>query len=156
MALASKNTITIFQGEFEVSDDPEICLVTILGSCVATCLYDPQRGIGGVNHFLLPGGGKGQDNNLRYGVHSMELLINALLRGGAEKRNLCAKVFGGARMLDEFSDIGKSNADFAQEFLDTESIPCVSKSLQGNRHQVSARRIRFWPVTGRVQQYLVR
>lgn len=143
----------VFQGEFVVSDDPLVCLTTVLGSCVAACIYDAERGIGGLNHFLLPAGrgGGGGGDNLRYGVHSMELLINGLLRGGAVRSRLCAKLFGGARMLDELSDIGRSNAEFALDYLRDEGIACLNQSLLGTQ----ARRVRFWPATGRAQQMLV-
>lgn len=143
---------TVFQGEFEVSDDPSICLVTILGSCIAACIFDPVRGIGGLNHFLLPEGPAGGAANLRYGAHSMELLINGLLRRGAERAQLRAKLFGGARMMNELADIGGANAEFALSYLSDENIPCLGQSLLGKQ----ARRIRFWPTTGRVQQLLVR
>lgn len=142
---------TVYQGEFKISADPNECLVTILGSCVATCFYDPIARVGGVNHFLLPNGSASDGSNLRYGIHSMELLINGLLKAGVAKKELRAKVFGGAQMLDEFSNIGERNAEFAFGFLDAENIPCVSKSTLGNQ----ARRIKFWPATGRVQQLLV-
>ena len=142
---------SVFQGDFKVSNDPAVCLMAILGSCVATCLFDEDAKIGGLNHFLLPRSAKGADSDLRYGVQSMELLINALLKTGANKANLKAKVFGGAQMLDEFSNIGQRNAEFAYCFLDDENIPYIAKCTAGNQ----ARRIRFWPTTGRAQQMLV-
>ena len=146
-----KKTTTVYQGEFKISSDPNECLTTILGSCVATCLYDEDAQVGGVNHFLLPTGPSGEGSNLKYGLHSMELLINALLKSGARKNQIKAKVFGGSRMLDELSNIGGKNVEFAFEFLKDEKIPCVSESTLGNQ----ARRIKFWATTGRVQQLLV-
>lgn len=125
---------------------------TVLGSCVAVCLWDPEAAVGGMNHFLLPfgpelaGGGP-----VRYGVHAMEVLINALLKQRARRGNLRAKLFGGARITTNLGDIGAANARFAQEFLATEEIPCVAESLGGT----SARRIMFRPSTGHVRQLLV-
>ena len=152
MTVQPTETRTVFQGEFAVSDRPGTCFVTVLGSCVSACIYDPVRQIGGLNHFLLPDATGGNGNNLRYGVHSMELLINGILSAGAVRSRLEAKLFGGSRMLDDLQDIGARNAEFALGFLSNEKIPCKSQSLRGN----CARRIRFWPQSGRAQQLLVR
>lgn len=101
-----------------------------------------------MNHFLLPGENKTANcSNESYGLNAMELLINGLLKIGAKRNRFEAKLFGGARMIEGLSDIGVKNAKFATEFLAYEGIPCVSKSLGG----LSARRIRFWPTSGRVQ-----
>ncbi|WP_272874391.1 chemotaxis protein CheD [Pseudaestuariivita rosea] len=85
-------------------------------------------------------------------VHAMELLVNALIKAGALKRNLQAKVFGGAQMVKGLSEIGEQNGVFAVKFLEQEGIPCLAKSLGGQQ----ARRIQFWPATGRVRQRLVK
>lgn len=140
-------TVHIIQGEYRISETPDEVLATILGSCVATCLCDPVRGIGGMNHFLLPKG-RPDDANIKYGTHAMELLINSLLKRGAVRERLEAKVFGGARMLRGLPNIGEANAEFAQWFLETEGIRCVASSLGGTQ----ARKVRFWPATGRAQQ----
>jgi chemotaxis protein CheD len=142
----------VVQGEFEVSGDPDVVLTTILGSCVAVCLRDKERGVGGMNHFLLPDGeSDGVDDGKRYGVNAMELLINGLLRKGARREHLEAKLFGGARMFDGLSDVGAANAAFAERFLQDEGIPVVGGSLGG----VGARRVKFWPTSGRAQQRVV-
>ncbi|MGR3496418.1 chemotaxis protein CheD [Citreimonas sp.] len=146
--------INVVQGDFEISDKPDVILTTVLGSCVAVCLHDPVRQIGGMNHFLLPygdSGGDGSGVSMRYGTYAMELLINGLLKQGARKERLQAKIFGGARMNEKLRDIGSSNAAFAREFLAEENIPIVGESLSGK----AARRIRMWPMTGRVRQLLV-
>lgn len=148
---AASRTVPVVQGEFKVSSDPDEVLVTILGSCVATCLYDAEAGIGGLNHFLLPKGSGSGAGSLKYGAHAMELLINALLKGGAHRPRLRAKLFGGANMIDGLSDIGAANARFAREFLANEGILCLGESLGGNQ----ARKIRFTPCTGAAQQMLV-
>jgi len=144
--------IHVVQGEYAVSDDPDVMLGTILGSCVAACVRDPVAGVGGMNHFLLPGDNDGAaadtPNALRYGVQSMELLLNALYRKGARRERLEVKLFGGARVIDGLSDIGQQNAAFAERFLQAEGITLRGGSLRGEQ----ARRIQFWPVSGRVRQ----
>lgn len=140
--------IHVIQGTFEVSDRHDDVMTTILGSCVCTGLCDPVRGVGGINHFLLPDSGSGGGGQLKYGLHAMELLINALLKLGADRSRLQAKLFGGARMHQGLGTIGQSNSEFALQFLRTEGIPCISQSLGGT----AARRIRYWPTTGRAQQ----
>ncbi len=141
----------VVQGSFQVSSEPDLILTTILGSCVAVCLHDPVAGIGGMNHFLLPESRFETKRNLRYGVHAMELLINALLQGGASRERLVAKAFGGARMVPGFRDIGEGNILFARDFLAHEGLPLVAESLGGTR----ARRLRFWPASGRARMILV-
>ena len=87
-----------------------VALTTILGSCVAACMRDSRAGVGGMNHFLLPGALVGKAEGVERGVHAMELLINALLQAGAKRDRLEAKIFGGARMMKNLSDIGAKNA----------------------------------------------
>ena len=138
----------IVQGQFRVDDHPEAVISTILGSCVAACMRDAQAGLGGMNHFLLPGEGQGQEG-LQYGAYSMELLINGLLSRGARRERLEAKLFGGGRMLRGLTDIGSQNAAFAVRFLKDEQITHAGGSLGGDQ----ARRIQFWPASGRVRQH---
>jgi len=142
--------VHIVQGEHHVTDDPELVLTTILGSCVAACLRDPVAGVGGMNHFLLPGGDprRGHADSVRYGVHAMELLVNALLAMGARRERLQAKLFGGARLISGLTDVGEMNATFAEEFLRREGLSHVGGSLRGD----AGRRIQFWPVSGRARQ----
>lgn len=150
--MPSGRTQTIIQGEVFVSDDPELLITTTVGSCVAACLYDARRGIGGMNHFLLPdsplGAGGHESRALRYGVNLMELLINGLLSRGATRSCLRAKVFGGARINRGLTDAGPRNADFVERFLQHEGIPLLGGSLRGTE----GRRVQFWPVTGRARQ----
>ena len=136
----------VIQGEFRVSEDPELVLTTILGSCVAACMRDPVAGVGGMNHFLLPG--EAGAEGLRYGVQSMELLVNALLRRGARRERLEVKLFGGARLIDRLTDVGSQNALFAERFVAEEGLMHAGGSLRGDR----ARRIQYWPVSGRARQ----
>jgi chemotaxis protein CheD len=143
----------VVQGEYAVTEDPTVMMGTILGSCVAACIRDPKAGVGGMNHFLLPGdkagaAAGGGPQALRYGVQSMELLLNALYRLGAQRERLEVKLFGGARVIDGLSDVGQQNAAFAERFLQAEGIALMGGSLRGEQ----ARRIQFWPVSGRVRQ----
>lgn len=144
--------INIVQGEYHVSSTPDLSITTLLGSCVAACINDPVAGVGGMNHFLLPGEDTSSPQVARQGVHLMELLINGLLKKGASRTRLEAKLFGGARTMAGLGDYGASNAKFAQDFLKREGIPIVGGSLGGE----TGRRIQFWPATGRVRQKLVR
>jgi chemotaxis protein CheD len=141
--------IHVVQGEYHVTANPDICLSTILGSCVAACVRDVDMGVGGMNHFLLPG--DDFTDGLRYGVQSMELLINALLRMGARRDRLEAKLFGGARIVAGLTDVGAQNIRFAQRFLADEGIAYAGGSLGGNQ----ARRIQYWPHDGRARQTFI-
>ena len=137
------------QGEHHVTSDPAVVLTTVLGSCVAACLCDPLAGVGGMNHFLLPdGAGAGTDAGRRYGAYAMELLINDLLKSGARRDRLEAKLFGGGRMFDSLRDVGEANAEFAERFLRDEGIRVVSGSLRG----MGGRRLHYWPASGRALQ----
>jgi chemotaxis protein CheD len=154
---AREKLVHIVQGENCVSDDPSTVLTTILGSCIAACIWDGKAGVGGMNHFLLPGDGADSINRqqpgdaMRFGVHAMELLVNGLLRRGAQKSRLQAKVFGGARMIKGLTDIGEMNARFVERFLREEEITLVGGSLRGEQ----GRRIQFWPHSGRARQVLL-
>lgn len=146
--LLNSRKVHVIQGEHHVSDDPEVMLTTVLGSCVSACLHDPVAGLGGMNHFLLADAGEGGDSEaVRYGAYAMEVLINSLLKRGASRARLQAKVFGGARMFNGLSDVGAGNADFIRSFLEVEAIPLLSESLGG----LTARRVEFWPATGRAR-----
>jgi len=137
----------ITQGEAYVTADENEVLSTVLGSCVAACIRDPVLRIGGMNHFLLPEG-DGTGDVMRYGVHSMELLINGILNRGAARERLEAKLFGGANVIAALSGIGSRNADFAERFLLDEGIKIVGGDLRGT----APRRIQYWPATGRARQ----
>lgn len=146
--------INLVRGEQRVSDGSDVMLTTILGSCVAACMRDPVRGLGGMNHFLLPGGPRGATDSSdakRHGVHAMELLVNELLRSGAQRGRLEAKLFGGARMMKGLTDIGELNASFAEQFLRDEGIAHVGGSLRGQL----GRRVQFWPHSGRARQMVL-
>jgi chemotaxis protein CheD len=145
--------VHVVQGQHVVTDNPDTILTTILGSCVAACIRDPVAGVGGMNHFLLPGchAPAAERAAQRYGVHAMELLVNALLRAGARRERLEARLFGGARLIDGLTDIGSQNAEFALRFLSAEGITHVGGSLRGEH----GRKVQFWPVSGRARQSLM-
>lgn len=121
---------------------------TILGSCVATCLWDPVHHVMGMNHFLLANTKSQWRDPLlfsqagRYGIHAMELLINAMLKKGAERKHLQAKAFGGCNLLDSKGKevlpftIGQLNSQFVIEFLKQEKIPLVASSFGGAHARV--------------------
>ncbi|KEO51751.1 chemotaxis protein CheD [Thioclava pacifica] len=141
----------ISQGEFIAGTAGSRSITTILGSCVACCLYDEGAKVGGMNHFLLPERSGSAIQAASFGVNAMELLINDLIKLGARRTALKAKLFGGARMIAGLSDVGRKNGDFALAFLQREGILCMSQSLGGTQ----ARRIEFWPDTGRARQRLL-
>ena len=126
---------------------------TVLGSCVSTCLWDPVERIGGMNHFMLPGDGTSSGSpwaaSARFGVYAMEVLINDMLRLGADRRRLVAKVFGGAQLLAGFDrlDVGAKNSEFVLEFLRVEGIRVAAQDLQ----DVCPRKVHFFVDSGKVQ-----
>jgi len=128
--------------------DDGTALVTVLGSCIAACVRDPLLRIGGMNHFMLPEGNVGDGAPARYGSYAMEMLINELLKRGANRRRLEAKVFGGANVLKGFTSnpVGTRNAEFVLAYLDAEQIPVVAEDLRG----IHPRKVWFFPDTGRV------
>jgi chemotaxis protein CheD len=146
--------VHVIQGEYCVTEDPSVMLTTILGSCVAACMRDPQAQVGGMNHFLLPGTDDRSQNREAesYGVHLMELLVNDLLRHGARRERLEAKLFGGSATMQGLTDVGALNGRFAERFLRHEGITYVGGSLGGDR----GRRIQFWPTSGRARQVALR
>ncbi|RIX41190.1 MAG: chemoreceptor glutamine deamidase CheD [Rhodocyclales bacterium GT-UBC] len=139
----------ILPGEYYVSDEGML-LVTVLGSCVAACIRDTDSGMGGMNHFMLPDDG-GRDltgSSARYGTYAMEVLINQLLKMGARRNRLEAKVFGGGAVLSSLasSNVGARNAEFVLDYLKTEKIPIVAKDLLDSY----PRKVYYFPATGRV------
>lgn len=140
----------IMPGEFYVTAR-QLLIVTVLGSCVSACIRDNRTGIGGMNHFMLPAGSDGGEPlsvSARYGTYAMEVLINQLLKMGARRENLEAKVFGGGNVLKGFTvaNVGERNSLFALDYLENEGIPVVAKDLQ----DIYPRKVYFWPHDGRV------
>lgn len=152
MALPSHHDlvrIQVLQSQAKVSAGPRVEFSTVLGSCVATCLYDPAIELGGMNHFLLsePISSSLSPADEHYGVYLMEVLINEMLQHGSDKRRLKARIYGGANMHPGMARIGTMNADFARRFLASEGIPLMHEDLGGT----NARRIDFRPASGQVR-----
>lgn len=141
-------SIHITQGEYATGQGADTVISTLLGSCVACCLWDPVAHVGGMNHMLLAMPGGSETSQRLSGINAMEILINDLVKLGAVRSRLLAKAFGGAQMISGFSDIGTQNAAFTVSYLNQESIPLVTQSLGGQQ----ARNVRFWPGTGRAMQ----
>ena len=147
----NSQAVKLLPGEYYVTDK-DMLLVTVLGSCVAACIRDCQSGIGGMNHFMLPEGGGDAGSPLnasaRYGTYAMEILINQLLKLGARRSNLEAKVFGGGNVLDGLTvaNVGQRNADFVLKFLQLEKIRVVAQDLV----DVFPRKVYFFPKNNKV------
>ncbi|MDR7049692.1 chemotaxis protein CheD [Duganella sp. 3397] len=140
----------ILPGEYYFTNK-DMLIVTVLGSCVSACIRDRVTGLGGMNHFMLPdGGGDGSpvSASARYGTYAMEILINDLLKAGAKRENLEAKVFGGGAVLKGFTaiNVGERNAAFVLSFLKTERIRVVAEDL----NDIHPRKVYFFPRTGKV------
>ena len=139
-------------GDTYVTSDKDEVLTTLLGSCIAACIRDPNAAVGGMNHFLLPTGA-GRDREAEcYGVNAMELLINDILKRGGDRRRLEAKIFGGANVVSALSDVGARNATFARQFLTDEGIVIVGTDVGGT----AARRIQYSPKKGTAKRVLVK
>ncbi len=145
----SHDAIKILPGEYHVTTS-DLVLVTLLGSCVSACLRDSLAGVGGMNHFMLPEGERavGGSASARYGAFAMEVLINELLKRGARRSNIEAKVFGGGNVLRGMtvSNVGARNAEFVLRYLADERIAVVAQDLGGS----DARKLGYFAKSGRV------
>lgn len=143
--------VKILPGEYFVTQR-DLVIVTVLGSCVSVCLRDRVSGIGGMNHFMLPGNSDGGISPIsasaRYGVYAMELLLNHLLKLGARRHCFEAKVFGGGSVLRGMTanNVGDRNAEFVREYLATEKIQVIAEDLL----DIYPRKVYYFPATGRV------
>jgi chemotaxis protein methyltransferase CheR len=140
--------VNINVGETHVSREP-VEIKTLLGSCVAACLYDPVAKVGGMNHFLLPHTDSTHEiDRQRFGTHAMETLINGLMAKGADRRRLQGKLFGAGNVLGMVTrrpSVGEQNAAFATAFFKAEGIELVASRLGGT----SGMEVRFHPHSGR-------
>lgn len=141
----------ISQGEYAISKGVDHVIATLLGSCVSACIWDSVAVIGGMNHVLFTDETKNAAQQFGHGVNGMELLINNLLQQGAKRDRLRAKVFGGAAMIAGLTNAGIKNGNFVRDFLSREQIAHVGGDVGGNL----ARRLEFWPGTGRARMKLV-
>lgn len=140
--------VQVLPGELYVTRVEEV-IATVLGSCVSACVRDRARNIGGMNHFMLPEAPAASDATApaRYGVYALECLLNSVLRGGGRREDLEVKVFGGGRVLHVNTDVGRANIEFVNRFFADERITITSADVG----DTVARRLRYWPLTGRVQ-----
>jgi chemotaxis protein CheD len=140
------NAVKILPGEYFVHDD-DIEITTTLGSCVAACICDRAMGIGGMNHFMLPDDQDGTASG-RFGAFAMELLINELMKRGARRNALEAKIFGGGQVMKSFvtMNVGERNVEFVTRFLAAERIPLLAKDVL----DVYPRKVCLFPKSGRV------
>lgn len=154
-----RTAVKILPGEFYITNITDEMLVTVLGSCISACIRDPLIGYGGMNHFMLPEGDSSSwtalNANMRYGNYAMEVLINALLKKGAQRKRLEIKVFGGANVIataDQSTGVGFRNSAFIKQYLDVEGLKTLASDLGG----LNARRIHYDPVTGKVNRLFLR
>ena len=148
-------SMRVLPGDYAVVTEQDEMITTTLGSCVAACIRDPLFGIGGMNHFLLSDGGGFTDHDkshasMKYGNFAMELLINELIKKGCNKKRFEVKVFGGAHVGSMNVSVGEDNSKFILKYIEDEGLNLVSYDLGGNQ----ARKINFFPHTGRVARYL--
>jgi chemotaxis protein CheD len=139
------DAVKVLPGEYFVSSE-ELVIMTVLGSCIAACIWDGKARTGGMNHFMLPDG-EGGDASGRYGSYAMELLINEMLKLGARRETMQAKIFGGAQVMAGFTtmNVGERNTKFVLDYLATERIPVVSQDVL----DIHPRKVCFFPVTGK-------
>lgn len=141
--------VKVLPGEYFVTTS-NMVLVTVLGSCVSACIRDRTKGIGGMNHFMLADSGDegAISASARYGTYAMEILLNHLMKLGARRPNIEAKVFGGGRVMSSLtsSQVGERNSKFVIDFLTTEGIPVLAQDLL----DVYPRKVYFFPANGRV------
>ncbi|EYS86750.1 chemotaxis protein CheD [Cupriavidus sp. SK-4] len=144
-----KQAIKLLPNEYYVTRE-DVVLTTVLGSCVAACIRDESAGVGGMNHFMLPDDDGSADRmlsaSMRYGSYALEVLINELLKMGARRERLEAKVFGGGAVLANMTtlNIGDRNADFVLRYLKTEEVRVAAQDLRGPH----ARRVSYFPIGG--------
>jgi chemotaxis protein CheD len=135
--------VKVLPGEFFVHDE-DVLIMTTLGSCIAACLWDRQAKVGGMNHFMLP---DGAGDSGRYGSYAMELLINEMMKKGASRLTMEAKVFGGGAVISGMNtiNVGERNTQFVLDYLKTERIPIVSRDVL----DVYPRKVCFLPASGK-------
>ncbi|OQW79556.1 MAG: chemotaxis protein CheD [Proteobacteria bacterium ST_bin11] len=145
----------LMPGDYYVTNQDEM-ITTVLGSCVAACIWDVVTGVGGMNHFMLPETSKSRLNDRdeavvgnasRYGNYAMEHLINAILQNGGKRKNLEVKLFGGGKIIATLGDVGARNIQFVLDYVDTEALNLVSQDLG----DIYPRKVNFFPHTGRVR-----
>ena len=139
------NALKVLPGEYFVAQEP-LAIMTVLGSCIAACLWDSRMRVGGMNHFMLPDGDS-LDVSGRYGSYAMELLLNEMFKLGARRETLQAKIFGGGQVMHNFTtmNVGERNTDFVINYLRAERIPIISEDVL----DIYPRKVCYFPVTGK-------
>ena len=137
------DAVKLLPGEFFVHQE-DILLTTTLGSCIAACLWDRSARVGGMNHFMLP---DGAGDSGRYGSYAMELLINEMMKRGASRTSMEAKVFGGGQVVSGMNslNVGERNTQFVMDYLKTERSPILSKDVM----DIYPRKVCFLPASGK-------
>jgi chemotaxis protein CheD len=138
------DAVKVLPGEYFVTSE-DVLIMTVLGSCIAACIWDNKARLGGMNHFMLP---EGEDGSGRYGSYAMELLLNEMFKLGARRETMQAKIFGGGAVMAGFTtmNVGERNTQFVLDYLAAERIPVVSQDVL----DVHPRKVCFFPVTGKV------
>jgi chemotaxis protein CheD len=139
------NAVKVLPGEYFVTGE-NMVICTVLGSCIAACLWDRTLNLGGMNHFMLPDGDS-SDSSGRYGSYAMELLINEMIKLGARRETMQAKIFGGGQVMANFTtmNVGERNTEFVTQYLQTERIPIVSEDVL----DIYPRKVVYFPATGK-------
>ncbi|HOS97679.1 MAG TPA: chemoreceptor glutamine deamidase CheD [Deltaproteobacteria bacterium] len=147
----NRTMVIIYPGEFHVS--PTDIIATVLGSCISVCIKDSKTGLGGMNHFMLPGDVRSEEmflsESAKYGMFAMEQLISAIIKKGGSQKHFQAKVFGGGHVLNfrkTDGNVPESNIDFVRAFLKMEQIEIVKEDVGG----YAGRKILYFPDTGKV------
>lgn len=147
-------SVYLHPGQLFVTTEPA-AVTTILGSCVAVCLWEPALGIGGINHYLLPMGSRAASTGTRYGNIAIEQLLERLERAGTCRASLQAKVFGGACVLDAMrgkeDHLGAKNVEIARLALADARIPVMASDVGGGR----GRKLIFYPHDGNAKVKLL-
>jgi len=138
------DAVKVLPGEYYVTT-ADMMIMTVLGSCIAACIWDPKVRVGGMNHFMLPEGNG--DTSGRYGSYAMELLINEMIKLGARRESMQAKVFGGGQVMHSFTtmNVGERNTQFVLDYLQTERIAIISKDVL----DIYPRKVCYFPATGK-------
>lgn len=139
-------THTVIGGEFAVVKDSEnIAFKTLLGSCVAIMFYDKDIGIKGMNHFLLPATSNSNED-MKYGLYSVEAMLNEMYKLGCRKESMAVKISGGADIMSiglSSKSIGHRNVEFARDFCSAEGFRILSDHTRGTEGRVILLATRF-------------
>lgn len=147
-----RNMVIIQPGEYYVTKEDEV-IATVLGSCISVCIKDERNGIGGMNHFMLPGDFRLDEvfatQSARYGMYAMEMVMGDIIKLGGDRRKITAKVFGGGHVLKSVpltkNSVPEANIAFIKSFLSVEGIPILTSDLGGPH----GRKVLYLPRTGK-------